>query len=204
MSVEEKKFHKLFKELQFHQSELEYILEILRTAHWDFEEYYRGYCNKKDINVHDLDKKHQDKIDKLIPKPRKQTYDSRGILQLKKKTEMIDNTDMKEFKKIYREIAKILHPDVGGDEKQFKEITDAFSEKRWSALLEACEKYNIPIENYKAINLSLERKIVIVKGKIKQEKSTYSWLMYECADNEICKSNVVKKFLKHLFDYGNF
>ena len=51
MSIKEKKFKKLFKELQFHKSEHEFVLEILKAAHWDFEEYYKEYCEKKDINL---------------------------------------------------------------------------------------------------------------------------------------------------------
>ena len=46
----------------------------------------------------------------------------------------------------------------------------------------------------------LEQQILDTKEQIKKEKSTYSWSLYSCADDK-CKDNVVKKFLKHLFNY---
>jgi hypothetical protein len=201
MSIEYKKFKKLFRELQYHQSELDYVLEILKTAHWDFEEYYRGYCKEKEIDISGLDKKHQSKVDKLIPKSCMQEHDPCGTYKPKAK-EFIDNTDLKQFKKIYREIAKILHPDKGGDEKEFKKISDALAEKNWSVLLEMCEEYKIPIKEYDETNKLLKKKIEEIKEKTNKEKSTYSWLLYECEDRETCRKNVVKKFLKHLFNYA--
>jgi len=46
----------------------------------------------------------------------------------------------------------------------------------------------------------LEEQISETKEKIKKEKSTYSWSLYSCADDK-CKDNVVRNFLKHLFNY---
>ena len=64
-----------------------------------------------------------------------------------------------------------------------------------------CDKYNIPVEDYDEINKLLIKKIEQIKEKIKKEKTTYSWSLYECGEREQCKKNVVKKFMKHLFDY---
>ena len=111
---------------------------------------------------------------------------------------------MKEFKRIYREIAKILHPDKGGDEKQFKRLSESLEEKDWSVLLEMCAKHNVEIENHKEINKLIQKKINTIKEKILKEKSTYSWLLYECEGDIICKENTVKKFLKHLFNYNDY
>ena len=201
MSVQEKKFKKLSKQLSYQQSELEYVLEILKEAHWDFEDYYQEYCQANQVDLSSLNKQHATKIDELIPNTRQQ-HDSDGDLMLPQRIEMRDDTDMKEFKRLYREIVKVLHPDHGGDEKEFKKISDAFTEKNWSVLLEMCEKHNIKVSNHVGLNKLLIKKIEEVKGKIQREKSTYSWLLFECDGRETCKQNVVKKFLKHLFDYN--
>ena len=168
----------------------------------DFEQYYREYCVKKNIDIDNLNEKNKEKVEKLIPTP-KQQHDDKGELKIERQ-EFIDNTDSKEFKKIYREVAKILHPDVGGDEAEFKKLSDSMSNRDWAILLELSEKYNVEIKNYKQINKILLKKIDAVKGKIELEKTTYSWSLYQCEDNETCKDNVVKKFLKHLFDYGDY
>jgi hypothetical protein len=67
--------------------------------------------------------------------------------------------------------------------------------------LEICEKHNISVTNYKGVNKVLKDKIEKIKEKVQIEKRTYSWLLHEC-ETERCKENVVKKFLKHLFDYN--
>jgi hypothetical protein len=203
MSVQKKKFEKLSKELIYQKSELEYIKEILKEEHWKFEEFYREYCKLNEIDLQGLNKKHAVKIDKLFPSSLKQKHDSSGNLETKR-VEMKDNTDLKEFKRIYREVAKILHPDKGGDEKEFKRLSESLDEKDWSVLLEMCAKHNIEIESHKEINKLIQKKIKVIKEKILKEKSTYSWLLYDCEDNNTCKENVVKKFLKHLFNYNDY
>ena len=196
MSLEKKKFKKLYRELQYQRSELEYVLEILKDAHIEFEIYHKEYCKERDIDLKSLNKNNKKKVKQQLSKVVEN--DSAP------KVDMVDNTDSKQFKRIYREIAKILHPDKGGDEKKFKEASDAMANKNWDILLELCEKHNIDITNYAAINKILKKKIEETKNKIKKEKSTYSWLLYMCDDKETCKHNVVKKFLKHLFQYGDY
>jgi|TARA_R110000824_G_scaffold274710_1_gene463474 hypothetical protein len=203
MSIQKKKFEKLSKELIYQKSELEYVKEILKEAHWEFEEFYREYCRLNDIDLQGLNKKHASKIDKLFPSLIEQKHDSDGNLETKR-VEMKDNTDLKEFKRIYREIAKILHPDKGGDEKEFKRLSESLDEKDWSVLLEMCAKHNIEIESHKEINKLIQKKIEAIKEKILKEKSTYSWSLYECEESKTCRENVVKKFLKHLFDYNDY
>ncbi len=203
MSILEKKFKKLFKELQYNQSELDFVMEILKEAHWDFERYYRDYCEAKDIDLDSLNNQFKDRVDNIVPAPLNQQHDESGDIVVKK-TEFKDNTDLKYFKKLYRQAVKKCHPDLGGNEVEFKKLSRAHDEKDWEVLLEICDKYNIKLDDYHELNNILKKQIEKVKGKIKKQKSTYSWLLHECEENETCKNNVVKKFLKHLFDYGDY
>lgn len=203
MSIEEKRFKKYSMELQYNQSELEFVKEILKKAHWQFEEYYRQYCEKEGVNLEKMNQENKEKIDKILPSPQKQDHDEKDTVAIKK-IEFLDNTDMKCFKKLYREVVKKCHPDIGGDEVEFKRLARAHDEKDWATLLEICNKHNIKPKDLKEINGIMKKYIEQLKQKISREKSTYSWLLYECEDNVVCKDNVVKKFLKHLFDYGNY
>lgn len=191
MSIQQKKFKRLRKELQFVQSELEYVQEVLSEWHLIFEEYHRDYCKKKEINLDQLNKQSSKKVDQLIPKPVKK---ENGVV-------LYDNQKDKEvFKKLYKKIARKLHPDLGGDEKEFQEATTAMQEKNFEKILDICDKHDILIEIDKEMLKLLEQQISDTKEQIKKEKSTYSWSLYSCADDK-CKDNVVKKFLKHLFNY---
>ena len=191
MSIEQKKYKRLRKELQFVQSELEYVYEVLSEWHLIFEEYHRDYCKRKNIDLGQLNKQSSKKIDKLIPKPvRKEN----GVVLYE------NQKDKGVFKKLYKKIARKLHPDLGGDEKEFQEATEAMQEKNFEKILDICDKHDILIEIDKEMLKLLEKQISDTKEQIKKEKSTYSWSLYSCTDDK-CKDNVVKKFLKHLFNY---
>ena len=191
MSIEQKKYKRLRKELQFVQSELEYVREVLREWHQTFEEYYRQYCKDKNIDLEKLNEKNSKKVDQLIPKPVKK---ENGVIKYENKK------DKNVFKKLYKKIARKLHPDLGGDEKQFQEAAKAMEEKNFEKILDICDNHDILIEIDKEMLKLLEKQISDTKEQIKKEKSTYSWNLYSCA-NDKCKDNVVKNFLKHLFNY---
>ena len=191
MSVEQKKLNRLRKEIQYLQSDLDYIQEVLKEAHLDFENSYRQYCKENNINLEELNQQHSEKLKQIIPKP------------ITKETGLITYEDKKDkgvFNKIYKQIARKLHPDVGGDEEEFKKATSAMQEKNLEKLLDICDEHVILLKIDKELIKTLEKQISDTKDKIKKEKSTYSWMLYSCADQK-CKVNIIKNFLKHLFNY---
>lgn len=192
MSIEQKKFKRLRKELQFLQSELEYVHEVLHEWHQEFEDYQRAYCEKKNIDLAKLNEKNRKKINQIIPQPVKEET---GLVRY-------DNAIQKNgFKKLYKQIARKLHPDLGGDEKEFQEVQEAMQEKNFEKILDICDKHDILIKIDKQMVKLLEEQIKETKAKISKEKSTYSWSLYSCDGNQNCKDNVIKKFLKQLFGY---
>jgi len=191
MSIEQKKYRRLRKELQFLQSELEYVQEVLKEWHFTFEEYHRDYCKRKGINLDQLNRQSGEKVSQLIDKPIKKET---GVIKYENKS----NKDT--FKKLYKQIARKLHPDLGGDEKEFQRATSAMQEKDFEKILDICDKHDIFIEVDKEILNLLKQQIKEVKLEISKEKSTYSWSLYSC-QNDKCKDNVIKQFLKHLFNY---
>ena len=187
--IQEKKFKKLRKELDYWESELEYAQEILKEWHLKFEEFYRQYCTDNNIDLARLNKENSEKVNQIIPKP------------AKKEIEFEDRTDERYFKKIYKQLARKLHPDIGGDEEEFKKATSALREKNFQKILDICSKHDIIIQVSEELNKILEKQIENTKRKINKEKSTYSWKLYSCGTNEKCKEGVIKNFLKHLFNY---
>ena len=187
--IQAKRFKKLQKELDYWQSELEYIQEVLKEEHLKFEEYHRQYCEDNDIDLAKLNQENNKRVDQLLPK------------RSKKKIQFEDKTDEKYFKKIYKQLARKLHPDIGGDEEEFKEVTSALHEKNFQKILDICSKHAIILEMSEELNQILEKQIKNTKNKINKEKSTYSWSLYSCGSNIECKDKVIKKFLKHLFNY---
>jgi len=192
MSLKQKKFKKLRKELQYHQSELEYVEEVLKEWHHKFEDYQREYCTENDIDIAALNQDNAPKVEKIMKKgitPKKIHVDFKAIKQ------------DKQIKRLYKELAKKLHPDVGGDEKEFKALNQALSEKNFEKILDICDKHDILINVDDELIKLIKKQISDTKEKIKKEKSTYSWSLYGCEDNEKCKQKVMKNFLRHLFNY---
>lgn len=187
--IQAKRYKKLQKELDYWESELEYIQEILKEWHLKFEEYHRQYCKDNSIDLQKLNEENGKKVDQLFPKP------------AKKQTQFEDKTDEKYFKKIYKQLARKLHPDIGGDEEEFKKLVSALEEKNFKKILDICDRHDIIIEVSEELNKILEKQIQNTKNKINKEKSTYSWSLYSCGNILECKDKVIKNFLKHLFNY---
>ena len=61
MSLIEKKYKKLVKELLFVYSELEYTSEAAKNAHPDFEAYYQQYCAYNNVPIKELQEKNEAK-----------------------------------------------------------------------------------------------------------------------------------------------
>ena len=186
------KFKKLRKELQYWLSEAEYVKEVLKEWHHTFEDYQREFCIEHDINLAELNTNNSEKVDKIMVNavgPVKPTVDFKAVKQ------------DKQIKNLYKQLARKLHPDVGGDEEEFKKITTALSENNFEKLLDMCDEHAILIEIDDELIKLIKKQIKDTKKKINKDKSTYSWSLYNCEDNKECKEKVMKNFLKHLFNY---
>ena len=60
------KFKKLLNEYRSLKYEQEYIKEILRDSHQEFDQYYREFCRKNDIDIPSLERKNSDKVARTL------------------------------------------------------------------------------------------------------------------------------------------
>ncbi len=188
-----KKFTKLRKELEYWQSELDYVLEVLEEQHQKFEEHQQKFCKENNIDLAALNNQNNEVIQEVMSsiKPKKNLS-----VDFKAKKQK------KQMKNIYKQLAKKLHPDVGGDEHQFKEVTSAMSENNFQKIFDICEKHDILLKIDDELIELLEKQIVQIKTKVEKEKSTYSWKLFLCGQNVTCKNILIQRFLKQLFNYG--
>jgi len=208
MSLVVKRYKKLVKKLLFAYSELEYVDEALKEAHVEFELYYQDYCKRKDVPVSDLNKKNSEKLNKVYPSKKPET-DKDGIVKFDQGEEEKDESKI--FQRMYRVMAKKLHPDkFSSFEKTpeiiekieaFKSGTAAYDKKNWAAFLDICEKYDIIPTRYEKINSLIKDEISDIGKKVNNKKLSFSWRLYECEDDETCKDKVIKDFLFQLFKY---
>ena len=198
MSIERKRYNKHIMELKFLRSELSYQEEVLSIAHQDFEIYYRKWCEDNNINLSELNQKHETKVSKFLSQPKFSDLknNEEGIIVLSKEK----RKEKKKFNSLFKQVAKVTHPDKNdGTILDFKAASAAFEQGDWAMLLQIAEEYNILPEDLGEVLPVMKEEAKRLRKIIEKNKTMYSWRLQEC-ETEECKVLVVKKFLKQLFN----
>jgi len=122
-------------------------------------------------------------IPKPEPKPQKQKVT---------KKESVDNN----VKKIYKDIAKQLHPDKGGDEEQFKELNERYKSNDLLGVIDYAVESNIEIELDESDTHQLLDSIENLETKIQGLKRTLAYV-WEYG-NQTQRLNVLSTLSRHL------
>ena len=209
--IHHKKYKKLVKELLFHRSELEFQDEVLSEAHLAFEAYQQKYAAKNNLNLQEMQQQNSSKVEELIPQPKQADTDDEGLIVVNNKDEE-DKEQIKQFSKVYKLIAKKIHPDkfanrlrteeIEEKEEMFKKASGGFEDRDWALMLEVAEQINVKPANAKELCTEIKKEIKKVKGLIEYNNSMYSWKLYECEDNEECKDLIMADFFRRLFNYN--
>ena len=197
--IKRKRYKKHIMEIEFLRAELAYQEEVLTTAHQDFEIWHREWCLNNNINLDELNQKHKTQVSKILPQPNfpDLKHDEEGILVLNNEA---NQEEKKSFSKLYKQIAIATHPDKHqGTALDFKAASSAYEMGDWSLLIQIAEKYNIFPDDFQELIPLLEEEAINIKNNIKKNKTMYSWKFQEC-ETEECKENLIKNFLKHLFN----
>jgi len=125
------KWKKLTIQLRYMHQELDIVKNMADEAGKEFQQHYEDYCSKNNIDLNELNNKHNERIEKLYAQKREklvaQEYSGSTDLILPKdnKNEIpnfdvpkeleFTNQEDKEmhdiFSKLFRKLATILHPD---------------------------------------------------------------------------------------------
>ncbi len=199
-----KKYKKQVKELLFYRSELEYQEEVLKEAHIEFEKYYRKFCIDNRIDLDYLNKNSAERLQKahdeadskkegLVHKPKSQRKSS-----------------VKVFDKIYREIAKEVHPDklstllslseIEEKETMFKKASGAMDIEDWGVVLEIADRLSIKPKNFDGMEEEIKKEIEKIKKLINNNEQMFSWAFFSAKTIEE-KNQVIKNFLLLLFGF---
>tara|TARA_Y100000310_G_scaffold204066_1_gene204345 strand:+ start:360 stop:1073 length:714 start_codon:yes stop_codon:yes gene_type:complete len=134
VSVAQKlKWKKLINQLRYVYEELELVKEIATSTAGEFQTYYEDFCNRNNIDLDELNRKHAAEIEKLYGSPKPESDDI-GQLPYSGSTDLAlyegeeqenveaqhvsteeedaDDREMYEiFSKLFKKIALALHPD---------------------------------------------------------------------------------------------
>jgi len=202
-----KKYRKMVKQLVYHRTELEYQEVVLKEVHIEFNKYYAKYCAENDIDLSEFNKENSDNIEKEYePLEKKQEVEEGVIVSNDKSKE--DKEGMKEFSKVYKMIAKKIHPDVLAQrlqteetlekEEMFKIATKSYHECDWGVFVEIAEDLKVQPSNAKKLCKHIRKEIEVIKKKVEHNSTMYSWKFHECEDNKECKDILMKSFMQRL------
>ncbi len=77
----------------------------------------------------------------------------------------------------------------------------AIEDCNWGKLFDIAAKHDLELKDYDSIIESLKLDIERAQKVLKKEQSTWSWLLFSCEDDETCKANIAKGFLKQVYSY---
>jgi hypothetical protein len=170
--------------------------EIMRDLHYEFEDNYRHYCDKYNIDTQKLNKDNSEKVSKI--------FEEKSVVPHVR--EKIASQE-RDHAQLYKDIARKIHPDkIGSDdpnypvyEEDFKKANNAVNFGLWGDLFDIADKYNVDVRDYDSVIESLKIDIKRIQKEINSEKSTYSWKLFNCDGDHKCRENVIKGFLKQVF-----
>ena len=191
--IKKLKYKRLLNQYRTLETELQFAKEV--TSHYgpEFEIYYREYCSKNNIDIDRLNRENSSKVSK--------------IFSANKPEKIRNNNPNYNVKNIFKDLARRFHPDkIPSDdplkeeyEEIFKSVTSAMEKSDWGRLLSIADEHKVELKDYDSLCASLQISIDDINKKLEKEKTSYSWALFMCEENEDCREGVVKKFLNHLF-----
>ena len=131
--------------------------------------------------------KFEKEFEEFIPKPEPKPEKSKP----KKKVSVDSNV-----KKIYKDIAKQLHPDKGGDEEQFKELNERYKSNDLLGVIDYAVENNIEVSISEDDKNQLIDSIEQLNKKINNLKGTLAYV-WEYGGN-VERMSVLSTLEKHL------
>jgi hypothetical protein len=197
MRKQKLKFKKLLNEYRSLHYELEYVYEVVNETHEEFDENLEQYCEKNNIE-----------LESLRNEPKEEQKQQTNNIEQEIQEEEVQEEDPEfDSKKLFRQVARTFHPDTMTDddperdekEEVFKRATKAIDEKNWGELFDIADRYDLDLGDYGEVNKSLSLDNIRMREKIKAEKRKFSWLLHSCEDDQVCRDQVAKMFLKHVY-----
>jgi hypothetical protein len=185
---------KLFKELDYIESDFEYRNEIISEADSEFiskvNDFLEEHPSLKEVYEEKIDKKIQQSILK----------NSKEVIEIYDEVDYEISTENKlpKVKKLYREIVKLTHPDKV-DKKGLNDLyltaTKYYNNNDKIGIYKVCTELDIDYDLDDEDNQIIESKIDDLKKRIKFLESTFTWQWIN-TDGEREKLEMMIQFIR--------
>ena len=167
---------KLFKELEYMESDFEYRNEIISEADSDFISKVNNFLEEHPKLKEIYDEKIDNHIQKGILKNTEEIIEFFEEEQVEE--EIFEEVKLPKVKKLYREIVKLTHPDKV-EQKSLNDLyltaTRCYDKNDKIGLYKVCTELDIDYDLDEDDNQIIESKIDDLKRKIEFLESTFTW-----------------------------
>ena len=198
---------KLLKELDFIESDFTYKSEVIHEADSNFIKTVNNLLEEHPLLKEVFDKKINSKIEHIFEKKNEEIKE-KIELSNEEETSVEDDSIIvkrvvdKKVKKLYREIAKVTHPDIIINKKLneiYLKATQFYNNNDITGTYSVCDELDIDYEPEDSDNLLISEKIISLKNRIDFMESTLTWVWYHSTDeNE--KEQLILRYIKNQLD----
>ena len=204
---------KLLKELDFIESDFNYKNEIVFEADINFIKSVNDLLEKHPLLKDVIDKKNNKRTESIFTEKVKEALEKDKELEVLVEDEPVEfineeivfnEVDPKEVKmrKLYRDIAKLTHPDKIVSEKLndlYLKSTKFYKNSDITGIYYICDELGITYEIDEQDNKLIASKIDNLKNRISFMESTLTWRWYH-SENEKEKEQIVLSYIKMQLD----
>jgi hypothetical protein len=201
---------KLLKELDFIESDFNYKNEIVFEADSNFIKSVNDLLEKHPMLKDIINKKNNKRVDLVFSDIIKEALDKDEILEEEELVEEFINEEVvseinpKEvkMKKLYRDIAKLTHPDKIVSEKLndlYLKSTKFYKNSDITGIYYICDELGITYEIDDKDNEMISNKINNLKNRISFMESTLTWRWFH-SESEKEKEQIVLSYIKMQLD----
>jgi len=206
---------KLLKELDFIESDFNYKNEIVFEADINFIKSVNDLLDKHPMLKDVIDKKNNKRTESIFTEKIKEALEKEVEKEVEVEEDILveefineevvfNEVDPKEIKmrKLYRDIAKLTHPDKIASEKLndlYLKSTKFYKNSDITGIYYICDELGITYEIDDRDNEMITDKINNLKNRISFMESTLTWRWYH-SNNEKEKEQIVLSYIKMQLD----
>jgi hypothetical protein len=224
-AFQRQKWKRSVNEYKFIREELKITKAICSEAGSLFEEHYRAFLARHNIDLAKLNQDNAKKIKEAyniqdepagaVPMVSSDCTDLVASTQPVEKTEQVEMSEddialHNVFSKLFKSIAIKIHPDkidpLKHDyhqrrkmEKDFIRANSALENRAYFTLIEIADELDIPLpKNYNQQTRWMKRQTQEVRAEVETQRSTYNYVFAQ-AETDEQKDNIVRQFVQQLF-----
>jgi hypothetical protein len=183
-------FQKLMKELQFVESDFQYRSEVMRVSDIEFFKSVDTILNQFPQLKEIYNQKQDDQLKKIINNQINESIEVKDVVESPK-------LELPEAKKLYRDIAKVTHPDKIQNHKLnelYLEATEAYESNDLVTLYKVCTELKIDFELPEDFISRIKTKIDSYRQQVSYFENTYTYKWINSNDSE--RNKIVVEFIR--------